>query len=182
METNKIKQFIKENVIPILVFTLFIMFIALSLDIYPTSTNDEYNESEQDTECIKIISDWDVFYEALTWVESRWDSTAVNPRSGAIGMMQCMPSGTGGFLDECNRILGYEKYTNEDLIRPSIQREIFEIVNGKHNPNKSILKAIALHNSRAKSSYKTAILEKYNELLEYYYKNENIFIVNEVID
>ena len=69
METNKIKQFIKENVTSILVFALFMMLIALSLDIYPTSTNDEYNESEQDTECIKIISDWDVFYEALDMVE-----------------------------------------------------------------------------------------------------------------
>lgn len=176
METNKSKAF-EENIGPIILLVSLITFIVLVRHCSgPTS-----NEPEQETETVEVISDWDVFYEALTWVESRWDSTAVNPRSGAIGMMQCMPSGTGGFLDECNRILGYEKYVNEDLIIPSVQRDIFEIVNERHNPNKSISRAISLHNSKAKPSYKTAILEKYDELLEYYY-DENFYIVNEVVE
>lgn len=178
METNKSKAF-EENIGPIILLISLITFIVLVRHCSGPINNEP---TEQEAECAEVISDWDVFYEALTWVESRWDSTAVNPRSGAIGMMQCMPSGTGGFLDECNRILGYEKYVNEDLIFPAVQREIFEVVNERHNPNKSVSRAISLHNSKAKPSYKTAILKKYDELLEYYYSKENYYIVNEVIE
>lgn len=175
-----LKSFIKKNSDIISLFLTVTVFV-LAVEFCSTPLDDEYYEFEQ-VEYLETVSDWDIFYEALTWVESRWDSTAVNPKSGAIGMMQCMPSGTGGFLDECNRILGYEKYVNDDLIFPSVQREIFEVVNKRHNPDKSISRAIALHNSKAKPSYKTAILEKYDELLEYYYQNEYIIVINEVID
>lgn len=174
-----IESFIKKNSDIISLFITAFVFV-LAVEFCSSPLDDESYEFGE-VEYLETISDWDVFYEALTWVESRWDSTAVNPRSGAIGMMQCMPSGTGGFLDECNRILGYEKYVNDDLIFPSVQREIFEVVNERHNPNKSISRAISLHNSKAKPSYKAAILEKYDELLEYYY-NENFYIVNETIE
>ena len=125
------------------------------------------DESLKDT--LKMLTYWDAFYDALIFIESSNNIAAVNSRTGALGLIQSLPEGCAGYIDEANRILGYKKFTNELLLSDAeANRECFEIVNKRHNPTKSVELAIKLHNPGADQSYANAIYSKMKEIVEAY--------------
>ena len=124
------------------------------------------------------IDSWDVFYLALTFIESSWNPEALNPSSGALGLIQAMPEGTCGFVDEANRLIGYRKYDNSSRTDPEANRQMFDIVNYYRNPNLDFDYAIQLHNPGADPSYSRNIMNKYNELREYYIRHDTILYID----
>lgn len=127
------------------------------------------------TDTLKTLTYWDAFYNALIFVESGNNPAAVNSSTGALGLIQSLPEGCAGYIDEANRILGYKKFTNELLMSDAkANRECFEIVNNLHNPTKNIELAIKLHNPRANESYANAIYSKMNELVEEYRNDTSV--------
>ena len=102
---------------------------------------------------------WFLFKLALIEAESNHIDTAVNITSKAGGPYQILP--TGGFLQEVNRILGVEMYSDSSRFCISESTEIFEIYNQKYNPSRSIDRAIQLHNPLAGEWYRDVVLRKY---------------------
>ena len=105
--------------------------------------------------------DWFLFKMALIKVESDFNPDAVNKSSGAGGIFQIMPVYKNGFLREANRLIGYAEFTDSCRFDPYKSNEMFEIVNARYNPNKSIGKAISLHNPTAGNWYRNRVLKEY---------------------
>lgn len=134
--------------------------------------NQDIIHNDSLTYTIKPMTYWDAFYDALIFIESSNNISAVNSRTGALGLIQSLPEGCSGYIDEANRILGYRKFTNELLLSDAeANRECFEIVNKRHNPTKSVELAIKLHNPKADQSYANAIYSKMNEIVESYHND-----------
>lgn len=88
---------------------------------------------------------WDKLAAALSFVESRDNDRAYNVSSGALGRWQMKKV----YVDEVNRILRLKRdkrrYRYEDRTNPVKAREMFEIYQSHHNPNRDIDRAIKLH-------------------------------------
>lgn len=78
-------------------------------------------------------------------VEARDNDRAYNVSSGALGRWQMKKV----YVDEVNRILRLKRdkrrYRYEDRTNPVKAREMFEIYQSHHNPNRDIDRAIKLH-------------------------------------
>ena len=74
-----------------------------------------------------------------------------------------MPEGSGGYLDDANRLLRERRYTDKDRFCPVKSREIWEVVMKYRNPDKSLSKAIKLHNPGAGKLYSKRVQQKYEE-------------------
>ena len=123
--------------------------------------NDSLRSIHPDTVFIETKSelDWFITKLALIKVESGFNPNAVNKSSFAGGLFQIMPQ--NGFLQESNRIVGYDKYTDDSRFDVIESVQIFEIVNKHHNKMKSIEQAIQLHNPTAGEWYKERVLTEY---------------------
>lgn len=122
---------------------------------------------EKEIEFIEVIKvekekvDWDKLIEAIIWRESRGNDKAVNHKTNAVGCMQITPI----YLEQCNNIIGYEKYKLSDRYSREKSIEMFNIYQSHFNPNKGFHLAIKLHNPRASYWYHRDIENKYNELI-----------------
>lgn len=92
------------------------------------------------------LSEWDMLQMAIMKTESEFDPTQIGS-SQDLGVFQCTPI----YVEEVNRILrmqegNQKEYSHLDAfdIRKSI--EMFNIVQGYHNKEHSISKAISGHN------------------------------------
>ena len=108
--------------------------------------------------------EWLLFKLALIRVESGFNTDAVNKQSNAGGLFQIMPVDRNGFLREANRLIGYVEFTDSCRFDPERSNDMFEIVNRRYNPEKSIDKAITLHNPRAGIWYRDRVLREYEFL------------------
>lgn len=70
-------------------------------------------------------------------VESNFNEYAINPVSGARGILQILPI----MIKEANRIIKQEKYTWDDTFSAEKSIEIWYIAQKHHNPNYTIEKA-----------------------------------------
>ena len=104
-------------------------------------------------------SEWDALVEALIWVESRGDASAVNPRTGATGILQIMPI----YVKDANRLQNDTEFTLADRLSPEKSMEMFRIIQQHYNPGRDIHKAIHLHNPKAGQSYADAVLARMEE-------------------
>lgn len=104
-------------------------------------------------------SEWDSLVEALIWVESRGDASAVNPRTGATGILQIMPI----YVKDANRLQNDTEFTLADRLSPEKSMEMFRIIQQHYNPGRDIHKAIHLHNPKAGQSYADAVLARMEE-------------------
>lgn len=87
----------------------------------------------------------DPILRAFSWYESRFEETAVNPVSGARGMLQILPI----MICETNRILlecdfNHSLYTWEDAFDAKKSIEMWYIVQNYHNPEYNTAKACQL--------------------------------------
>ena len=71
------------------------------------------------------ITEWHLFTLALIGVESEFDSTAVNKRTGARGILQIMPI----FVREVNRLQDSVEYTWDDAWSVEKSLEMLNIMN-----------------------------------------------------
>jgi len=146
---------------PIISFFLVLNIVGLFL-IYDNKSHSKElpnNQTVTDT-IIRKYTEWEILIFALIWQESKGNPNAEN--KGAVGVLQITPI----YVKEANNIVGYVKYTLED--RKSVEKsiEMFNIVQGKHNKEKSIDRAIKLHNPTAGYWYYKSVKNYFN-LLKY---------------
>ena len=103
--------------------------------------------------------EWYIFKLALIKVESNFNPEAVNRTSRAGGLFQIMPN--GGFLQEANRLIGIDAFTDSCRFDTRNSNQIFEVVNSIRNPERNIEVAIKLHNPRAGEWYRDRIMNNF---------------------
>ena len=153
--------------------TLFYTLLAVLLSLIIIEMNRHYSEQSKseiedilfdivinDTNKVDIhIIDWHLFIDAIMYVESGHNESAVGQTNDA-GVLQITPI----YVEEANRILGQKKYTLSDRFDRYKSIEMFTVVNERYNPEKSFYKAMRLHNPLAPESYRKAILKQYYKL------------------
>lgn len=144
-----------------------ILFILILLVFnYAQAGSGKTNEPEKITfetkiELVETIDYWDCLTKAIIWQESRNIDT-IQGATNDVGIFQITPI----YIVEVNRIVGYKKYKLEDRTSREKSMEMFTIMQGHHNPEKNIFKAIKLHNPLAPPEYKNNILEYFAMYVE----------------
>lgn len=151
-----------------ILLTLSLMIISLSLQIM---TNNEgivrEIKSLYPIEWIENLEKeikWDLVFKSISIVESGGNPSATS--TSGDGLLQILPQGSGGYLDEANRLAGYEKYTDRDRFCPDKSRLIWEDVMSYWNPKKDIHKAIRFHNPNGGNGYYNKVFKVYAKLLK----------------
>lgn len=130
--------------------------IGLSQD---TSMEEEYEAYFYEDIRDNAISDWEIFINALIWVESKGDCMALGKHND-VGVLQITPI----LVKDCNRIVGYDKYTLEDRYLRDKSIEMFNVIQDHYNPQRDFHWALKLWNSGAPLSYHRKVMDKYNEI------------------
>lgn len=97
--------------------------------------------------------EWENLIKSIIWVESKNNDLAIGTTHDG-GCLQITPI----YLEDCNRILGENKYSLQDRFDRQKSLEMFEIYQSFYNPNKNKYKAIKLHNPGAGQAYRDSIL------------------------
>ena len=131
---------------------------------YKYGGNPEVGEMEHSVDTIVVYKnghdyDWELFTQALIWVESRGDSKAVGSKND-VGVLQIRPI----IVEDCNRILKYETFTLEDRLDSLKSVEMFNIIQDHYNPQHDYHWALKLWNSGAPLSYHRKVMDKFNEI------------------
>jgi len=151
-----------------IVFVAFLTGIAVPREgvVYEKTAEDiveTHEEEAEETESVSIK--WDKFIEAVIWKESRGNASCIGDNGKAVGVLQIHPI----MVREANRILkmlGKEaEYTYEDRYDRNKSIEIFNIVQDFHNKTHDFERALQIWNKNHPESYKTQIMNKYNELV-----------------
>lgn len=137
-----------------------------------TQFNQSYCKNKQkDITCIhdtvyveKNVTDWQMLTLAITEVESNLDKEAKN--NNAVGILQITPE----YVMEANRCQDKLKFSLKDRHDPKKSIEMFNAVNNYHNKERSVEKAIKLHNPTASYRYSDKIKENLKRLK----KEENV--------
>lgn len=137
----------------------FITIVKLIGTTHPQSSTDLQISFPQEEEAESVtVSEWDRMIDALIKVESGGKSTAVNPKTGASGILQIMPI----YVKDANRISG-RNYTLEDRFDPDKSLEMFCIIQNHYNPDHDIEKAIRSHNPGAGDWYYDRVMTAMND-------------------
>lgn len=141
-------------------FLVSLFIFLLGCDLNNPMTEFEIKEiPEEVKEEVEEVTEWDIFVEALIFIESSGNPFAVG-KTNDLGILQITPI----YVKDVNRILGEEKFTLDCRVDIDKSLEMFEIYQSYYNPDKDINRAIKLHNPRAGSDYREKILSKINEL------------------
>lgn len=130
----------------------------------------EIHNKQQQTTVInnkekQVKSDWELLKTAIIWQESKGNPKARN--GDAVGILQITPI----YVAEANRISKIDTLTLSDRESPLESLKMFEIVQGFHNPEKDIKKAIKLHNPTAGDKYYQEVMDKFRMLKYQQYKD-----------
>jgi hypothetical protein len=133
---------------------------------YKYGGNHEVVRIEHDIDTIVVYKDgrdydWEMFTQALIWVESKGDSKAVGSKDD-MGVLQITPI----LLQDCNRILKYEAFTLEDRLDSLKSVEMFNIIQDHYNPQHDYHLALKIWNGQAPLSYHRKVMDKFNEIKE----------------
>lgn len=143
---------------------IILLSLAALVSCQVTSWTEAVSPSPEEVEERMEDERWESLVSALSYVESRDDDEARNPSSSALGRWQM----TRIYVDEVNRILrergSIKRYRYADRKDKEKAREMFEIYQGKHNPDHDILLAIRLHRGLNSPSYRQAVLNKMEEM------------------
>lgn len=131
---------------------------------YKYGGNPEMVKIEHDIDTIVVYKtghdyDWELFTQALIWVESKGDSKAVG-KLDDIGVLQIRPI----IVEDCNRILEMEVFKLEDRLDSLKSVEMFNIIQDHYNPQHDYHWALKLWNSGAPLSYHRKVMDKFNEI------------------
>ena len=133
---------------------------------YKYGGNPELEEKEYRVDTIVVYKnghdyDWELFTQALIWVESKGDCKAVGSKDDT-GVLQITPI----LLQDCNRILKYEAFTLEDRLDSLKLVEMFNIIQDHYNPQHDYHLALKIWNGKAPLSYHRKVMDKFNEIKE----------------
>lgn len=131
---------------------------------YKYGGNPEVGEIEHSVDTIVVYKtghdyDWELFTQALIWVESKGDSKAVGSKDD-MGVLQITPI----LLQDCNRILKYEAFTLEDRLDSLRSVEMFNIIQDHYNPQHDYHWALKIWNSGAPLSYHRKVMDRFNQI------------------
>lgn len=131
---------------------------------YKYGGNPEVEEIECRVDTIVVYKnghdyDWELFTQALIWVESKGDSKAIGSKDD-VGVLQITPI----LLRDCNRILKTEKFTLEDRLDSLKSVEMFNVIQNHYNPQHDYHWALKLWNSGAPLSYHRKVMDKFDEI------------------
>lgn len=104
-------------------------------------------------------AEWERMVEAICWVESRNNDQAKSEKSSAAGRFQMLRI----YVVEVNRILGEKRYSESDRHNPKKAREMFDIYQAHHNPNKDIDRAIRIHRGLYSPKYIKSVKKRMYE-------------------
>ena len=158
-------------------FKLFVVYALFALCLigvcmwgitqdYKYGGNPEVVRIGHDIDTIVVYKDgrdydWELFTQALIWVESKGDSNAVG-KLDDIGVLQIRPI----IVEDCNRILEMEIFKLEDRLDSLKSVEMFNIIQDHYNPQHDYHWALKLWNSGAPLSYHRKVMDKFNEIKE----------------
>ena len=133
---------------------------------YKYGGNPEVEEIENYVDTIVVYKtghdyDWELFTQALIWVESRGDSKAVGSKND-VGVLQITPI----LVEDCNRLLKNEGFTLEDRLDSLKSVEMFNIIQDHYNPQHDYHLALKIWNGHAPLSYHRKVMDKFNEIKE----------------
>ena len=133
---------------------------------YKYGGNPEVEGIERSVDTIVVYKnghdyDWELFTQALIWVESKGDSKAIGSKDD-VGVLQITPI----LLQDCNRILGCERFTLEDRLDSLKSVGMFNVIQDHYNPQHDYHWALKLWNSGAPLSYHRKVMDKFNEIKE----------------
>lgn len=141
------------------VLILILMLISIKLLF---STDDIIKKIEQPTPTdLTYLTDFELIELAIIWQESKANPNPKHSDGQSEGILQITPI----YVDEVNRILGYNKYTYADRKNPLKSHEMFLVVQNYHNPEKDVKKAVKLHNKGKR--YFDEVMDRYNCLRLY---------------
>lgn len=109
--------------------------LITALLLFSTSIIGTAQTEENDEE-------WTWMIESIIQVESSGNPLARSKGGGSVGILQITPIA----VKDCNLILGRKEYTLQDRLNPERSREMFDLIQGRYNPEKNIEKAIRLWN------------------------------------
>lgn len=107
---------------------------------------------------------WNLLIKAISAVESEHNEKAVNGKYA--GILQISP----GVVDDCNKICGEKRFKYSDRYNKAKSIEMFNVYQGKYNPEKHLEKALRVWNGGPSYSvsrtngYVRRVMKKYNEL------------------
>ena len=138
---------------------LFLLVIALAVPIMADSQNKE-------------VFNWESVINAIIQVESKGNPKAYNKAGDCVGVLQITPV----LVKECNNILKSQKsakrYTLQDRWNAEKSKEMFVIIQEKHNPEHNIEKAIKCWNCGGfylkNNGWKNKSVGYYKKVMKYY--------------
>lgn len=131
---------------------IFIVFLILTININAQN---------------KKNFNWNNVIEAIAEVESKRDSTAVCDKQHHVGYLQISPI----MIKDCNRILGYKRYSLNDRFSKKKSIEIFILIQSYYNKTNNIERAIRLWNGgtgytvTSTNGYYKKVMKEYNRIL-----------------
>ena len=99
-----------------------------------------------------------LFIQAIIHIESRGNPFAIGTTND-VGILQITPI----CVKEANRIIKCNKYTLDDRFSHKKSVEIFNIIQGHHNPSFSLIRACRIWNPGAGKPYTEKILKEYEK-------------------
>ena len=91
----------------------------------------------------KQLKKWSLIIDAIAQIESGRNPKVVSKDGMYVGYLQIAPI----LVRECNRIVGYNKYTYQDRYSKDKSIQMFIDFQEHHNPEGNVEKAIRLWNS-----------------------------------
>lgn len=129
----------------------------------PFTKKDVETIVETKTDTLRVypeLNDRSLLILSMMWVESNFDPDAEGKHSDT-GILQITPV----YVDEVNRILGYERYSIEDAYDLGFSLDMFDILQGRYNPDNDLMSTIYYHNKS--ESYRDKVILTYNKFLAY---------------
>lgn len=118
-------------------------------------------------EVYRNLDDRALLVLAMMSVESGFNPEALGS-SGDTGVLQIRQI----YVDEVNRILGRTEYDLMDAYDVGRSLDMFDTLQGRHNPGGDFIKTIYYHNKSA--GYRDRVVAEYNRLLLYERMRERI--------
>lgn len=118
-----------------------------------------YPPTNIDVAEVETTSDWELFTEAVIYVESKGDTHAVG-KLDDVGVLQIRPI----VVAEANRILGENHYTLEDRYSREKSIEMWNVIMDEKNAEHDKHFALKIWNPKAPIAYHRRVMSKYKEL------------------
>ncbi len=156
------RRTLKESVTGLFAAVVGILMIAVCAR-RPQETEAPQEVEPDPIEAEEALSEWQMLQMAIVKTESEFKADAVG-HNGDRGILQITPI----YVEEANRLQTDRLFTHDDAFDIASSLEMFGIVQGHHNPEQSLERAIAKHNPRGGSiGYSKRVKDNYDFIRNY---------------